>query len=74
MLGLTSSSAFKRIENIVFDEQTGQGSYGRLDFSNQITGDKNTDTSWITAGILKDNGNYVFTKNATLKITEKSAI
>ena len=72
--GLTSSSAFKRIENIVFDEKTGQGSYGRLDFSSQITGDKTVDIDYAKAGILQENGTYLFTKDATIALTDKSAI
>ena len=40
----------------------------------KITGDKTVDIDYAKAGILQENGTYLFTKDATIALTDKSAI
>ena len=78
--GLTASSKALQAGDISFNETTGQGSYktGSLTpgytypdsqqtdkFTQPITGDEKQDNVYKQQGVLKDDGEYVFTQNPT---------
>ena len=44
-----------------------------VNFSDAITGDKATDTVFVDAGVLKDNGEYVFEKDSNITLTGANA-
>lgn len=82
--GLTGSSISKLVGgNIAFNEQNGQGSYVpgpiipehqiQTDFTQTITGNENLDAVYVAAGVLKDNGEYVFEKDSNITITGTGA-
>lgn len=79
--GLTSSSASLAAGEIEFDNETGKGSSDgikaeipeqqiKVDFKTSITGNKEEDQEYVTGGVLKENGNYVFEKNSNITIEE----
>ena len=82
--GLTASSVSQVVKDITFDETTGQGGYTdggsepepeipdhqtETNFTAAITGDKETDKVYVTSGVLKDSGNYIFEKDSNITIT-----
>lgn len=70
--GLTSSSYYKKAE-IAFDKETGKGGYNKpaeqvkVDFDSAIT-NSTSDFAYVTGGVLKDNGEYVFAKDSNITI------
>ena len=72
--GLTASSASKRVENITFNEATGQGGYAYTpeasqttsDFTTSVTGKEPHDAPYTDAGVRKPDGRYIFTKDSTI--------
>lgn len=82
--GLTSSSISKLVGgDIAFSETNGQGSYvpspiipehqTQTDFDQTLTGDENLDDLYVVAGVLKDNGEYVFEKDSNITIAGNAA-
>lgn len=74
--GLTASSILKKSGTIAFNS-AGIGTYGsnieptipdnqsKASFYTGITGDKNTNTEYVYAGVLKDDGIYHFTMDSS---------
>ena len=82
--GLTGSSISKLVGgDIAFDEGTGKGSYvpgpiipehqTETDFTQTLTGIENLDAKYVAAGIVKDNGDYVFEKDSNITIAGSEA-
>ena len=72
--GLTTSSASKRVENITFNESTGQGSYvytpqaegqTKTEFTKRLFG-TTSDQEYIDAHVRQADGTYRFTKDSTI--------
>ncbi|EJP30244.1 autotransporter beta-domain protein [Selenomonas sp. FOBRC9] len=75
--GLTTSAASKRIENITFDNTTGQGSYTTTsptppsteqtttEFTTRLRG-TDSDQEYIDANVRQVDGTYRFTKDSTI--------
>ena len=73
--GLTTSSASKRIENITFDEATGQGGYAytpavdpeqtKTAFTSRILG-TSADQEYTDANVRLSDGTYLFTKDSSI--------
>ena len=84
--GLTASSASKRLENITFNETTGQGGYvytpavdppasqTTAAFNASITNDLLHDTPYVDAGIRKSDGKYVFTKDTIIRTDDTDKV
>ena len=84
--GLTASSASKRLENITFDETTGQGGYAytpavdppptqeQTEFTTPITGDAAHDIPYVNAGIRRSDGQYIFTKDTTIRTDDTETV
>ena len=76
--GLTASSAQKRIETITFDNTSGKGLYGtpltmqqnKTVFTTGIIGEAAHDAEYTAAGVRREDGNYVFTKDTTIRTGE----
>ncbi|MGM9569257.1 MAG: hypothetical protein ACI3XC_04155, partial [Phascolarctobacterium sp.] len=73
---LTQSSAIANLTDVNFDFVEGQGYVGeapipdhqvKTSLESAITG--GTDADYVYAGILKDDGSYIFTKNTTITTT-----
>ena len=76
--GLTTSSASKRVENITFNETSGQGGYAytpavdpppgteqtKTEFTTRILGA--TDQEYVDARVKQADGTYRFTKDSTI--------
>ena len=62
--GLTASSAAKRVGDITFDDKTGQGKYESGKplhyFITTLTGDSIADSEYEQAGVIQEDGSYVF--------------
>lgn len=80
--GLTSSAQTMESAVIRFDEN-GQGTTDggtnpdpepAADFSTAITGNRDSDMEYVTGGVLKDDGVYVFTKNSQVTIDDGDRI
>ncbi len=75
--GLTSSWVSERIEDIVFDKVTGQGSYGSqqtsVAFDKTITGDIAKDKLYVDTGVLKD-GIYSFEKESSIDVKDGGSV
>lgn len=78
--GLTASSLSKRMEDVTFKKEDGQGQYlytpaqdegGQTvtEFSRAITG--GTDQPYVDAGVKQADGTYKFTKDSTITIDDK---
>ena len=77
--GLTTSSASKRVENITFNESTGQGGYAytpavdpppsteqtTTEFTKRLFG-TTSDQEYIDANVRQADGTYRFTKDSTI--------
>ena len=80
--GLTSSSASKRMENITFDETTGQGGYaytpavdapqGKTEFTTRLSGTA-TDQEYADANVRLSDGTYLFQKESSIAYQSASA-
>ncbi len=82
--GLTAQSA-SRTETITYKEG-GQGQYeytpavdipdsqNKINFITAITGERTSDAEYVTAGVRKDNGSYVFTTDKTTLTPAKHLI
>ena len=81
--GLTSSSVSQSLASgdMTFNDKTGQGSVvedsvapappehqTEVNFSDAITGDSSKDKVYIDAGVLKENGEYVFEKDSNITL------
>ena len=75
--GLTTSSASKRVENITFNETSGQGGYvytpssegqTKTEFATRILG-KDSDQEYIDANVRQADGTYRFTKDSRIRYT-----
>ena len=73
--GLTASGASLKVEDIIFDETTGKGGYeaqtpdeeqSKAEFTETITGIRSENMDYVMSGVLKDDGRYVFTMEATV--------
>ena len=71
--GLTVSSASKRLENIAFNAENGQGyvyetahEQSVTNFTKSITGNAVHDAVFSIDGVRKGDGDYVFTKDTTI--------
>ena len=78
--GLTASSLSKRMEDVTFKKEDGQGQYlytpaqdeaGQTvtEFSRAITG--GTDKLYVDSGVKQADGTYKFTKDSTITIDDK---
>ena len=78
--GLTASSLSKRMEDVTFKKEDGQGQYlytpaqdeaGQTvtEFSRAITG--GTDKFYVDSGVKQADGTYKFTKDSTITIDDK---
>ena len=72
--GLTASSAALRTENISFNEE-GKGFYGTpeaadMAFTTTLTGSASSDAEYAKAGVIQTDGNYKFTKNASITMAK----
>ncbi|ANR69883.1 hypothetical protein AXF19_01985 [Selenomonas sp. oral taxon 126] len=83
--GLTASSASKRVENITFDEATGQGGYQytpaqdpnaqtQTEFTSSITNDATHDAPYTAAFVRKGDGDYVFTKDTVIRTNDSDKV
>ena len=71
--GLTVSAASKRLENIAFNAENGQGyvyeparEQSVTNFTKSITGNAVHDAVFSIGGVRKGDGNYAFTKDTTI--------
>ena len=77
--GLTSSSKALKTAGIYFNEETGQGSTAassqntKTDFTTALTGVKANDSEYADAGIIAEDGSYIFSKNSKI-MTEGEAL
>ena len=68
--GLTAQSASKRLEDMTFKKENGQGQYKKEEtpskFTAQITGDKVKDKIYADSGVIQADGTYLFTDDASV--------
>ena len=68
--GLTAQSASKRLEDMTFKKEDGQGQYKKEEtpskFTAQITGDKVKDKIYADSGVIQADGTYLFTDDASV--------
>ena len=79
--GLTTAESYAKLEEIVFNPYTGQGTYGftgefipptqeKTEFTQAITGNgQDVDDQYYKGGVLQENGAYVFTQDSTITTT-----
>ena len=78
--GLTASSLSKRMEDVTFKKEDGQGQYlytpasdipeeqTETAFTDTITGVKAKDMKYVNTGVRKEDGTYKFTKDSEITI------
>ena len=78
--GLTSSSLSKRMEDVTFKKEDGQGQYlytpasdipeeqTETAFTDTITGVKAKDMKYVNTGVRKEDGTYKFTKDSEITV------
>ena len=84
--GLTAQSASMQVGDITYKTDNGQGQYeytpaidipdsqDKTEFATAINGNAAIDTEYVNAGVRKDNGQYIFTKDTTTLTPAKNLI